>query len=63
MIVCGDAKSEHTTFVGHDGKYFKFYTDGYDGVSADNVRGFLEFLGYEVFVVHNDKFQPDICVN
>ncbi len=63
MIVRGDDKSEHTTFVEHEGKHFEFYTNGFDGIFADDVRGFLEFLGYEVFVIHKDEFQPDICVN
>lgn len=57
IIIRGDAAGEHTTYVEHEEKYFEFYTDGYDGVHADDVRRFLEFLGFEVFEVHNDQFQ------
>lgn len=64
VIICGDTENEHTTYVEHEGQHFKFYTDGYDGVSECDIREFLEFLGYEVFEVHNDKFQTsDTCVN
>lgn len=64
IIIRGNTQSEHTTYIEHEGKHFKFYTDGYDGISAGDVRDFLEFLGYEVFELHNDQSQAiGTCVN
>ena len=38
---------------------FKFYDDGYEGVSADYLKGILDFLGIKYFECVYNKFPSD----
>lgn len=53
VIIRGDIEGEHTTYVEHNGKYFKFYANEWEGTTSKEVIQFLEFLGHEVFEIHN----------
>lgn len=57
VIIVGDQENEHTTYVKHDNKYYKFYTDGYDGIKSTEVILFLKFLEYEVFEVYRSNYE------
>lgn len=56
VIICGDMDGQHTTYVEHNRRYCQFYADEYEGIAAKEVIGFLKFLGYEVFEIHNNAF-------
>lgn len=55
VIICGDADSEHRTYVENDGKYLEFYTDGWDGTSSKDIISLLKFLGHEIFEVYDSS--------
>ncbi len=52
VIISGNVENEHSTYIEHDGKYFYFHTNGWDGVSSQEIVSLLKFLGYEVFEIH-----------
>lgn len=61
VIICGDAYSEHQTYVENDGKYLEFYTDGWDGISSKDIISLLKFLGHEIYEVYDSSHRliPD----
>lgn len=64
VYIKGNAEEEHYTYVSNEqGQCYEFYTDGYEGTSSEEIISFLEFIGHEVFVVHNDNFEPNEVVN
>lgn len=64
VIVVGNQNKEHNTYVERSGKYYKFYDDGYEGIPCDYIIEFLQFLGYEVFVVYKNKLEEPLqCIN
>lgn len=57
IIIEGDSEpgEEHrTTIRKPDGEKIHYYTDGYDGVSAQDVIKLLDFVGAEYFTVHKN---------
>lgn len=56
VIIVGDQRDEHRTYVENNDMYFEFYTDGYDGINSTEIIQFLKFLGYEVFEIHKSTF-------
>lgn len=56
VIIVGNQEEEHSTYVEYNNKYFKFYTDGYDGIKCTEIISFLKFLGFEIFEVYRNDF-------
>lgn len=64
VFIKGDENEEHFTYVGNNKEQcYGFYSDGYDGIKSKEVINFLKFLGYEPFVIHNNKFVPGNLAN
>lgn len=56
VIIVGNSDEEHSTYIKYNNKYFKFWTDGYDGIKCTELISFLKFLGYEIFEVYKNSF-------
>ena len=55
VIIIGDPKDEHFTYIQYKDEYYQFYTDGYDGTKCKEVINILKFLGFEVFEVYKSR--------
>lgn len=47
----GDVEEEHYTTIKNNGKEIKFWTDGYDGATAEEILEILDFVGVEYFTI------------
>ena len=62
IIIYDAEKGEHLTYVENQGKFFKFYFDGFEGTSHKDVSDFLKFMGLEVFEVYRDITPPNSLI-
>lgn len=55
VTIIGNDDREHHTYVEYNGRYWSFYTDGYDGEKSKDIIGFLKYLGFKVFTVNKSN--------
>lgn len=55
VTIIGNPESYHNTIVEHNGQYYDFWADRYEGEKSTDIIAYLKFLGFEVFEVYKTK--------